>query len=338
MRIRLHPVFFLLLFQTALAKTALAGVVLDAPAPPVDTPIAWRDLSPMAINFGLPRALDARLLPADQWHLDVHLEIANNFTGKEVPEERIFLDGESQVATLLMRRGMPWGEIGAELPWVRHTPGFLDRAIDAYHDATGLPDRGRRELPRGGFAHEWSRRGVTLLDLQPGSDIGDLRVFAAMPANLPALGDSTIRLQLKTPTGSAANATGSGAFDLAGSISQHRMLAVLGRTVSQHRSVGLLAMGDGDFAAARQKRRALFASFGLASYLGAGWTLAAQADAHTGVMESKLRAPGNWSIQGGLALRLRSRWGHFEFGFYEDLRPGSSVDFTVMTRWRVRLR
>ena len=321
-----------------LCLVCAAVAVAASAADEVDGPIAWRDLSPIALNFGLPRAFHARTTPTGRWQVDTLFEIANNFTGKEVASERVFLDGESQITTLTLRRGFEWGELGAEIPFVRHTTGQLDRIIDLYHGATSLPDRGRSDVARGQFGFEWSRRDMTLLDLQaPKSGVSDVRLFAARKIQGLSHGDTSIRVQLKTPTGSADRVTGSGAWDLAASLHQRGNWTFRGQPLTLHGNVGVLLMGDGDFAEPVQKRWTGFGSLGLATHLGGRWWLAAQVDSHTGVIESKLRAPGNWSIQGGITLRYASRYGAFEFGFYEDLRPGSSVDFTLVSRWRATL-
>ena len=197
-----------------LAVCAIAASLAPALAIGQDlTPLPTFNQSPLVQIYGLPALGSARVLDKGESEVQVALALANNFTGASHGDEALTLDGETHRATLTLRRGLAGGyEVGAELPYVRQTGGFLDHTIDVWHDTFALPNRDRNLVPRDRLLYRYIRGGQTLVDVQTASDgIGDVRLTGAREVG----GVNALHVSIKLPTGTSDNLHGSGATDVA---------------------------------------------------------------------------------------------------------------------------
>ncbi|MHA7817977.1 MAG: DUF3187 family protein [Pseudohaliea sp.] len=331
-------VFFPLFFSLA-ASMLPAGPALAAGP---DAPFPTANRSPLLLPVGLPDARSARIPPAGSLEARATLEVAN--TSLHEPslcrdDCALVLDGETTRLALGVRRGFGSGwEASAVLPLLRHSGGFLDSAIEGWHQAFSLPNGDRENYPRDRLLYRYrpDAGGVGLARTANG--IGDVQVGIAR-----RLGERfALRGQLELPTGDAADLTGSGGMDLA--LSAHFSSSgngggtATGGRLYTHLSAGVVLREDGDLLPAVQERWLAFGSATVGWRAGERWHLKMQLDAHSAAWDSPREVLGEPSAQlvMGASVQLDKGW-VLDLAFSEDIVVERSPDivFQAGLRWRL---
>jgi hypothetical protein len=311
----------------------VAGKVMEASADPYTgvQPLYSFNQSPLVQIYGLPALGPARVLQRDESSLALRLQIANNFTGASNQTEVLNLDGETHRLSLSWRRGLGRGtEWGFELPYLTHNGGFLDNAIERWHDTFGLPNGGRNNAPRNLIDYRYSRNGVDLVRVDhPVSGVGDLRLSAAKQLATPeSSGDRIVALRasLKLPTGNDTELLGSGSTDLA------LWLSAAGtrppNAWNLYGGGGVLFMSKGDVLPAQQRSDVAFGTVGLSRKFFPNVAVNAQLDAHSPFYDGTgFRQMSAYAAQGllGLSWEFESRR-YMEFSVSEDVLVDTSPD------------
>lgn len=318
-----------LLVGSALMPAAFAG---DA------TPLALSNQAPLARLYGVPAAQPARLLaPAtSQWLLTSTL--ANTFSKDATDREAIFMDGESEELKLQWRYGFTLDdtslELFAALPWVHHGGGFLDRSIIEFHKLFGLPQGNRTRFDNNQLRYAYREGDDLMLDFeQSGGAIGDLQLglgVAVLQTDERAL---SARVYLKVPTGDADQMTGSEASDV--TVALHYAQPLWGGGFDG--AFGVVALGDGDVLAEKQRD---YAAFGHLAW-SYGWLPSLDLIAQLGANSAFYDDTGMTELDGALYLGLGTRyratpgWA-VEFSVIEDLLINSTPDvgFQLALRYR----
>ncbi len=288
-------------------------------------PFATRNLNPLVQIHGLPIPKGGRVMAPGETALLLNYNLASHFARKRRGEELIFLDGETHRLELHLRRGLrPGLEVGVEIPWIRHSGGFLDNFIDGWHDLTGLPGGGRGRVPRNQilFAYRHEDEVVRFLD-ESAAGLGDVRLTAGWLLPWGEDSDSmALRAGLKLPTGDSDRLTGSGAAAFS--------LALDGRrdsgAWSWFGSGGTLLMARGDILPERQRRLVGFGSLGTAWKPLERLALKIQLDGHTSFYDSSLTplGPSLQLVLGGTVAF--SEHTTLELAIVEDLVVYSAPD------------
>ena len=220
---------------------------------------------------------------------------------------------------------MPFGSRGG---------GVLDQPIDGWHNLWGLPEGGRDRAPTGAVSLFTSEAGLRPLPwTSERSSLGDMQLGLARTLVDDGASVLTLRAQLELPTGSASELWGSDGWEGSLALALARPLGPLALTLQG----GVLAGTAADFDPFERKDLAGFGSLALAWPLSPRWSLLGQLDGHSALLDTPLTPLGAWSVQGLLGLRWRGA-GAFamDFGFSEDLRPGSASDFSLFATLRYR--
>ncbi len=295
------------------------------------SPFRVRNLSPTALIHGLPVAETPHLLKAGGMSLSGGFEVANNATFDSAGNEQIILDGETYIATLGMRYGVTDRlQIGLDLPWTWQADGFLDNFISDWHDAFGLPNGDRDDLPDDQLSYQYKRNNITDLSLVDETDgLGDLRLHLAWQLKRSARSALTLQSQLKAPTGDAGKLTGSEAWDIALALSAQHAYPVGNGQLGFWGGVGGAWLGDGKVIEDKAEE------FAASAWLGAGWipldwlALKLQIDSHTPLYDSDLAELGDPAViltMGG-TLGLGDQTS-LDLGIGEDLNVNASPDVT----------
>lgn len=317
-----------------LASAASADMSAIDPAQPVRV----RNMAPAAFVYGLP-APQGPALGAGERALALHVEHANNFTGRRTDGVAVRLDGSTTVTSLAFRQGVGGWEWGVEVPFVHHGGGFTDRFIDDFHDLLGFPDGGRSRAPRNVLSYRVASGGETLIDIErSGGGLGDVRAWGGYRLAAGAARHASVRAQLKLPSGDADDLFGSGAADLSlwAELSDGRWLDALGVTVTL--MGGLTVPGRGDVLGDRQRDAVLSGHLGLHYPLSHRLVLRAQLDGHTELLDTGVRAVGGASLQGTLggSVMLPGRL-RLDLALAEDLVTRSAPDVVFLVslgrRW-----
>ena len=298
-------------------------------------PVLWRNTSPVSATLGLPRAASAVLPAPGVVAADLALDWASDFTTNQRGDASVRLDGESLVGTLRLERGLaPGWAASLTVPFGTRGGGVLDQPIDGWHNLWGLPEGGRDRAPTGAVSLSASEAGVSAFALgQRRSSLGDVQLGLARTLVDDGASVLTLRAQLELPTGSASELWGSDAWEGSLALALARPLGPLALTLQG----GVLAGSASDFDPFKRKDLAGFGALALAWPLSPRWSLLGQLDGHSALLDTPLTPLGGWSVQGLLGLRWRSA-GAFsmDFGFSEDLRPGSASDFSLFATLRYR--
>jgi hypothetical protein len=287
--------FAVLALLVSSGGTVRAGEPADRPGP---FPI--RDLNPFIQVYGLPPFEPAELTPSRQAQLQLGLDVVNNAKVASGASESITLDGETYRLALTVRYGLAdWLEAGIEVPLVFQSSGVFDEFIENWHALLGLPKGDRGELPIDALDYSHRDQGQESIAVRSNQQgVGDVRILAAATLYRPADDRREVSLHgsLKLPTGDSARLLGSGSTDLAISVNAvERSLGSMG--ITGFGRLGLLAMGDGDVLATRQRHAVAFGGLGL------GWRpwgrvdLKAQLDVHGSFYQSELRQLDSTSVQ-----------------------------------------
>ncbi|HEY1075585.1 MAG TPA: DUF3187 family protein [Fontimonas sp.] len=132
--------------------------------------------SALARYAALPTPAASHASPGPRFTLDWTSESIIDAAGSET----LVVDGEILRLGLQYQArwaGMDWG---IEVPLLFAGGGMLDAAIESWHDTFGLPDGGRKQLPRDDYRYAYARDGVLQFDVNQGaSTVGDIRLGAA---------------------------------------------------------------------------------------------------------------------------------------------------------------
>lgn len=308
-------------FILAFFSMPLAAAASDSGQIAAD-PIATSNRLPFLAIHGLPPARSAYLLGEDSSRFYLHADVANSSIMDGHGARRTVIDGETHRLELDLRRGLGNGwEIGANLPLLRHSGGFLDQPIEDWHSFFGLPNGNRDRLPRNRLLFsQRSPDGSRFVVDSDGGGIGDLQLAISRE-----LGDGlALRTTLKLPTGDSDRLTGSGAAALSGS------LHVSGRFSDRlhwHASGGVWVGDDSDVLQSRVRSAVAFGSTTLAWATGNTLVLKAQLDSNSALYEGTGEPLNRASVQlsVGAAFRIAPDWA-LDIGFSEDIAVETAPD------------
>ena len=222
--------------------------------------------------------------------------------------EELLIDGETWRLNLLYRRriGELW-TVSVDVPWYRHSGGFLDDAVDAWHGLTNLPDGNRNRRGEDELLYLYKTGGQRryLFD-EASHGIGDVQF--GLSRTFGAEGGTTLKATLKAPTGDRGTLTGSGATDLAFSILSRQPRMIGGAPAGIYWGVGAVRLGESDVFSLRSRN--------LGRIRRVRCRLAA---AEAGRVQGAARCPFKLLFQctgrAGVKRCPGQRWGLVEIGF-----------------------
>ena len=286
-----------------------------------------RNHNPFLQVFGLPAFQTDALVAPGQFDFTFSYDVANDADDADRLDEVLDIDSESQVLNFSLRHRIGERfELGIDVPYVRHSGGYLDSAIYNFHDLVGLSNSSRDGLDDQ-YRLFFAQQGQVLFDAStPSSGLGDIRVSAAM-----RLGKATLRAGIKAPTGDPDKLTGSGAADLSLGIYGGGTSTLFDRDLSFSGFVGILALGDGDVMAEIQRSAVAYAGAALRWHATSRFALATQLYAQGSYFDASLDEIGGNTFQlafggdyrfpaQGLLLRL---------AIVEDIAAAAAPDFAL---------
>ena len=295
---------------------------------------ALRNQNPFLQIFGLPVFESATMSEADKLDYRVTLDLANHADDGDSAVENFVIDGETYFLTVSLRRRMKdWLELGIDVPIVSHSDGFMDNAIESWHDAFGMSNTKRRG-PSNQLNFVYEREGATLYQLSsPASGLGDIQLTAAIPIRIADDGGTTVtmRSSLKLPTGDDDKLHGSGASDLSLGLYVADTRTLLNRELGLSGFAGALLLGDGDVLPAIQRSALPFGGIAATWQATDRFALATQLYAQGAYFDSEVEALGGNTVQlaVGADYRTAGRGLLFRFAVVEDLSANATTDFAL---------
>ncbi len=300
------------------------------------SPFLTRDASPFSLIFGLPLASSAKLLENKQSRWISSFNISNTINSQTNTNENLFIDVETWNINFLYDYNFKkdW-MLRVQLPYMVHSGGFLDSAIDSYHKALGLPEDIRPNFPTDQIDINYNRNGETLVDISgKQSALGDISIQMAWQAQQSEQGAISYWASLKLPSGNANKITGSGAIDIAGWAAMNYRLT---QTRWLYGQGGILLMGDSDLFKNIQNSFAAFGNLGIKFQPWDSIELKAQFDFHTAFYDSDLEFLGEvlqLTFGGGYIINENHK---IDFAIAEDIKNGASPDVNFNISWWIYL-
>jgi hypothetical protein len=235
-------------------------------------PLRIRDQFLLGMGFLAFDPVSADIVEPGRWQVDLVLTVSNTFARSkeiggllEARQERqpvtfeqlrgiatdpprggvYLLDGEHSRTAVAVRRGIRKNlQLELVVPVVSFQGGFLDSAVESFHDVFSLAQMGRLGAPRDAFQVYVRGTGAELsVNAGPSLALGDVvvgakydlrRGAAAPPLELAA------QALLKLPTGSEERLSGSGSTDVGVQVLATKDF----HKSSLHASVGLAYLGE----------------------------------------------------------------------------------------------
>ena len=289
-----------------------------------------RNHNPFLQIFGLPAFQTGELVEPGGFDVGFSYDVANDADDADRLDEQLIIDAESQVLSLTLRRRVGERfEFGIDVPYVRHSEGFLDGVIYNFHNAVGLPNS-TRDGPDDQYRLLFESQGEVLFDTDvPTSGLGDIQLSAAM-----SLGKATLRAGVKAPTGDPDKLTGSGAMDLSLGVYGGSATSLFDRTLSYSGFVGVLALGDGEILPGLQRSAVPYGGAALRWQATQRFSLATQLYVQGPYFDANLDELGGTTFQLAFGADLRLRRSLLRFAIVEDIAAGAAPDFALHLSFR----
>ncbi len=288
--------------------------------------------------FGLPGAA-ARPVRSREWQLS--LEHANQFIGGIAGNEKLLLDGETSELTFRHRQRLaPCWQGELLVPFIQHSGGVFDRAIDDWHQFFGLPDADRSNFGFNALTYSYvGESGQQARVVSPESGLGDIQFSVQRSLGCQATADSVaseaiVRVGIKLPTGAVGELRGTGQVDVYADI-QSPVWSNGGRWRAGA-TVGLMALGKSS-QLAPQRPVVAFGALGTQFKLHQRYRLMLQVDWHTAFYRSALGELNDPSFVLTAGLRyLVHRGQTLEFTIGEDIAVDTAPDIVARLAWIYR--
>jgi hypothetical protein len=286
-----------------------------------------RSHNPVLQIFGLPAFRTHELVAPGNVDFALGYDVANDADDADRSAELLIIDAETGTLTVSLRRRLGERfEVGLDVPYVRHSGGYLDSMIYNFHNAVGLSNS-QRDGPDDQLRLLFAQDGITLLDLSaPVSGIGDAQLSGAV-----RLGKVTLRGSLKAPTGEAEKLTGSGALDASLGIHGGFTTRLFDRDLALSGFLGVLALGDGDVMPELQRSAVPYGGAAARWHLTPRLAVAAQLYAQGPYFDIDLDELGGSAVQlafGGDYRFPASGW-ILRIAIAEDIAAGAAPDFAL---------
>ena len=305
-----------------LALVAAVGASTAAQA----EPLVVRNQHPIAMLYGLPAPLPARLPKPGDGRIGLAVNWANFAVTETLERVEFTLDGEVVESRMDATYGLTDRlALHGEVAFRSLGAGSLDATIESFHDALGLPNGTRGKLPEDQLLLAYAVEGVTEFRLdRDASGFGDVPLALGYQLRASEAGALSGWLSFKLPTGSVDDLTGSGAVDVALSLAGTRQLGERGQAFAQ---LNLAWLGEGDLLPSLQEDYAWSAVGGASWNAWRGLDLTAQLDANSAVLDSGLDDfdGGALVLTFGGSWRTAGGW-RFDFGLSEDIQTDASPD------------
>ena len=307
--------------------STLAGLLLPltVSGEVIHEPLWVENLSPLAQLVALPSQRSADIKSG--LSVSVHTDIATHFVSQASELERVFFDGETQKHSVNLRWGLsPQWEVSAHLSSIKHDGGFVDSYVNRWHDFFGMSDGGRSTLPEDKIRFQFD--GIeqqSLLD-RPVSGQSDSTLELSYLAGRQQALQIAYAVGYKASNGASERWLGSGADDLyavARFSGAHRSHLPL----YWHGQFGVTLVGESALLGVQQKDWLWLTGLSAEWLLNDRWSLIAQLDSHSALINSDVDAIGETA--GMLSLGLRRQLGRqwsLDVSFTEDIVVDSAPD------------
>jgi hypothetical protein len=295
-----------------------------------------RDQNPLLLIHGLPFVASARITPRDSLEWSLSYNITNTLNSESNATESLLLDYESHELDYSLSIGLAqdWA-FRLDIPLIHYGGGFLDNAIDGWHEAFGLPQANRPNVADNGFHIRYLDNSNTVVDIvDSSSGIGDIQLGLGRQLHASADHASSVWLTADLPTGNQRELTGSEHTDF---ILQLASAHKLHSDWQLDASLALVVPGDSQLNGVEVADTVWFAHTGLEWNAHRAFALRVQLNGHTDIYpDSSLKLLGSsYLVVFGGRIHLDD-CADFDIAISEDLKVGASPDASFIFSYRQR--
>jgi hypothetical protein len=298
---------------------ALVTPALSAPFPTVDQ-------NPLLNGFAFAPSAQARLPASGSTLFSATLNWSNTAAVQEAYDEQLIVDAESREWRISLTHALSDRlALRIQLPYRTSNGGTLDGFVDNWHSLLGLPNGDRPLLPQNDFRIDYERAGETAASYGQGtSSIGDVSMGAGYQLSATPTRATSVWFNIKAPTGSSAELTGSGATDVALSLVHEHRISSRWHSYAQ---LNFAYLGTGELLPTQQSNSMWSGLLAFDYRYSKALTLTLQIDGHTAAFaDSDLDMLGTaWILTVGGEYRWQSRW-YLQVGVSEDVKVEASPD------------
>jgi len=296
------------------------------------SPLLTRNESPFSIIYGLPLASSAHLLSNNDSRWISSFNISNTINSQSNSNEDLFIDVETWHVNFLYDYAFKenW-MFRLQLPYIVHSGGILDSAIDSYHQVLSLPESIRPAFPHDEININLSHNNSVLTDISSGQQsLGDISLQFAWQAEQSEKHALSYWFSFKLPTGNEDRLTGSGATDFAAWASMDWGLT---DTRWLYGQAGLLYMSDSNALLSLQNNWALFGNAGMKFQPWNDIEIKTQLDFHSAFYDSDLDFLSHviqLTFGGTYNINKKHK---LDFAVVEDILNSASPDVSFNVSW-----
>jgi len=242
--LKIISVFFLFLILWSAASD-----VRSAP----NAPIYIANQNPFIQIYGLPKAEAGFITPKGKLDATFLYYVSNNAISADAGNgETIDWDGETAQYSIKLRYGvLDRLELGADVPYIQHSGGYLDSVIRRFHSMVGFPNDRQESFVKNQIQYEVGDYSLR----EKKSGLGDIRFTAAVPLFTESIRSRrhlAARSVLKLPTGESNDLLGSGGTDISAGLaySDQELLKVINTVLTAN--LGMVYLGDSDVLSDKQ--------------------------------------------------------------------------------------
>jgi hypothetical protein len=314
--------FFVLLICAAPLRSAAAE------------PFLTQDQNPFSLINGQPQPTSATLPGKNTFDWSLSLDITNNLNVKSNSQEALFMDYESYLLRFDFIYGLSedWA-LKVDIPFIYYGGGFLDSAVDSWHDTFGLPQGNRPTVANDQFRILYRRNGVNVINLSsPTTSPGDIQFAIGRKIHNNKQSALSIWSSIDIPTGDKSDLTGNGASDIAFWLAAQYKPEP---NWSTDANLGVLFPGENNLGTLSVENDVLFGYAAIQWQPVASFDLRVQLDGHTQFYSnSSLVTLGDaYNIVFGGTIHM-STCSDFDIAMSEDIKVGATPDVSLLFSWR----
>lgn len=287
--------------------------------------------SPIISFYQLVRPRLMAQMSDQSWRSESRIDLSNYLSSTSKNDEYYFIDGESTYYTQTLRYQHNLWQFGLRLNYVSHDRGFLDRAIYDFHDLFSMPQNGRVDDAHDLFMWQLEARGQNLINANSSSSaLGDTSLIASRALT----SNQSLSAQIKIPTGSLDELSGSEAWDAGISYSHFNPDWLTSRNwLNQFAlgfwwGIGLNYLSTADsLALLKENHWVLTAATGFTWNIVPAWQVQLQFDTNSPLFDSPVRELGWVPLQTSIGLNYSIDTNReLQAVIIEDLRPRATPD------------
>lgn len=301
------------------------------PAFSFDGPLQIRNQFPLFFHINQPYLEKAA--PEDS--LSIGLSHSSIFMVKKSADWSVDMDMELTGLDIRYRTDISnLFELGIDIPLLSFNSGFMDNALNSYHELFGFPDYGRNSRPPDVFAYEVRKNGSLVIKGKSGSiGIGDTR-FSVKKTLFSGDPVVSLRADMEVPTGNGPKGFGSGSFDFG-------VAALIDKRINEgirsYINLGVVFPGDLKAHETVRLRNFAYAGAGVEAALWNNLALLCQALIQGSPFpKTDIPTIDRPSVLLSIGGRYHSGKDIFELSFSEDPNTAGAPDFTVAVSLKKR--